>query len=781
MKIGILGLLFLGVTQICSAQFSLRSGQSVTVACDNTEEKVVQTALQLFARDYETVFSAPATISVNHGGIIVGTVDKSPLIAATGVDISDLKSKNQAFLISVLPGGRLLVAGSDSHGTAYGIMELSRLIGVSPWEWWADVTPEKKEAFHLAVDYKMVQSPSVEYRGIFINDEDWGLMPWSSLNYEPWYKPGRIGPQTNERIFELLLRLRANTYWPAMHECSVPFFLTPGNREAAEKFGIYIGGSHCEPMACSTAGEWSRRGKGDYDYVKNSSSVCHFWEERLKEVSGQEILYTVGMRGVHDGQMQGAKTVEEQKAVLERVLKDQRDLLRKYVNKDVEAIPQVFIPYKEVLDIYRAGLEVPEDVTLMWCDDNYGYIKHFPTEVERTRKGGNGVYYHVSYWGRPHDYLWLGTFSPALLYQQMKEAYDCGIQKIWILNVGDIKPIEYQTELFLDMAWNIDQVIEEGVSGHLCNFLKREFGEAIGEDLLPVMMEHYRLSYIRKPEFMGNTREEEYHTNAYRIVKDMPWSRSYINKRLEDYQVISDKVEKLASRIQQDRQDAYFQLIKYPVQATAEMNKKMLYAQFARHGEMNWNKSDAAYDSIASLTRIYNIGIRNNGKWHRMMDHQPRRLPVFEPVDRSSVETPMLEDSPGLYKWNGAEYSAGDAVSCEGLGYEEKAVMLEKNKELSFDFGECPGDSVEVEIRLLPNHPIHGGQLRFSVSIDKKNAQTVSYETQGRSEEWKENVLRNQAIRRVVLPVKKRKNHNLTIKALDEGVVIDQIEMYQLN
>ena len=781
MKIGILGLLFLGVTQICSAQFSLRSGQSVTVACDNTEEKVVQTALQLFARDYETVFSAPATISVNHGGIIVGTVDKSPLIAATGVDISDLKSKNQAFLISVLPGGRLLVAGSDSHGTAYGIMELSRLIGVSPWEWWADVTPEKKEAFHLAADYKMVQSPSVEYRGIFINDEDWGLMPWSSLNYEPWYKPGRIGPQTNERIFELLLRLRANTYWPAMHECSVPFFLTPGNRDAAEKFGIYIGGSHCEPMACSTAGEWSRRGKGDYDYVKNSSSVCHFWEERLKEVSGQEILYTVGMRGVHDGQMQGAKTVEEQKAVLERVLKDQRDLLRKYVNKDVEAIPQVFIPYKEVLDIYRAGLEVPEDVTLMWCDDNYGYIKHFPTEVERTRKGGNGVYYHVSYWGRPHDYLWLGTFSPALLYQQMKEAYDCGIQKIWILNVGDIKPIEYQTELFLDMAWNIDQVIEEGVSGHLCNFLKREFGEAIGEDLLPVMMEHYRLSYIRKPEFMGNTREEEYHTNAYRIVKDMPWSRSYINKRLEDYQVISDKVEKLASRIQQDRQDAYFQLIKYPVQATAEMNKKMLYAQFARHGEMNWNKSDVAYDSIASLTRIYNIGIRNNGKWHRMMDHQPRRLPVFEPVDRSSVETPMLEDSPGLYKWNGAEYSAGDAVSCEGLGYEEKAVMLEKNKELSFDFGECPGDSVEVEIRLLPNHPIHGGQLRFSVSIDKKNAQTVSYETQGRSEEWKENVLRNQAIRRVVLPVKKRKNHNLTIKALDEGVVIDQIEMYQLN
>ena len=542
MKKVFLSLFLFLITQLCWAQFNLPSGKPVKVSCDNAEEKVVHTALDLLSRDCKAVLSASLLVDNEQGDIIIGTVGKSPLIAKTGADVSGLNGKKQAFLLTVLPDGKLLVAGSDQHGTAYGIMELSRLLGVSPWEWWADVIPGKKEFFQLAADYKTVQSPSVEYRGIFINDEDWGLMPWSSLNYEPWYKPGRIGPQTNERIFELLLRLRANTYWPAMHECSVPFFLTPGNREAAEKFGIYIGGSHCEPMACSTAGEWSRRGKGDYDYVKNSSSVCHFWEERLKEVSGQEILYTVGMRGVHDGQMQGAKTVEEQKAVLERVLKDQRDLLRKYVNKDVEAVPQVFIPYKEVLDVYRAGLEVPEDVTLMWCDDNYGYIKHFPTEAERARKGGNGVYYHVSYWGRPHDYLWLGTFSPALLYQQMKEAYERGIQKIWILNVGDIKPIEYQTELFLDMAWNIDQFTEGGVSDHLCNFLKREFGETTGEDLLPVMMEHYRLSYIRKPEFMGNTREEEYHTNAYRIVKDMPWSRSYINKRLEDYQVISDKV-----------------------------------------------------------------------------------------------------------------------------------------------------------------------------------------------------------------------------------------------
>ena len=268
-------------------------------------------------------------------------------------------------------------------------------------------------------------------------------MPWSSRTFEPSDIPGHIGPRTNAKIFELMLRLRANTYWPAMHECSVAFFMTDGNREVAERYGIYIGGSHCEPMACNAAGEWSRRGTGDYDYVNNSDNVYRCWEDRVKDVANQGILYTVGMRGVHDGAMNGAKTIEEQKDVLERVFHDQRKLLSEYVNRDITEVPQVFIPYKEVLDVYNAGLRVPEDVTLMWCDDNYGYIRHSPTEEERKRKGGNGVYYHVSYWGRPHDYLWLGTFSPYLLYQQMKQAYDKGIKDIWILNVGDIKPAEY--------------------------------------------------------------------------------------------------------------------------------------------------------------------------------------------------------------------------------------------------------------------------------------------------------------------------------------------------
>lgn len=777
MKKVFLSLLLLAASQVGRAQFSLSSNQPVTVACDPSEEKVVITALELLARDCQAVFSASLQQNQGHGNIVVGTAGRSSLLKDYMDEVVVLKDKKQAFVLEVLPDGKLLIAGSDSHGTAYGIMELSRLIGVSPWEWWADVTPKKKSTFRLAADYQTVQYPSVEYRGIFINDEDWGLMPWSSLNYEPWGKVGRIGPKTNERIFELLLRLRANTYWPAMHECTLPFFLTEGNREVAEKFGIYVGASHCEPMACNAAGEWKRRGKGEYDYVNNSGEVYRFWEDRVKEVAGQEILYTIGMRGVHDGQMQGAKTVQEQKAVLERVLADQRNLLRQYVNEDVTKVPQVFIPYKEVLDIYHAGLQVPEDVTLMWCDDNYGYIRHFPTPEERSRKGGNGIYYHVSYWGRPHDYLWLGTFSPALLFQQMKEAYDRGIQKMWVLNVGDIKPSEYQIELFLDMAWNIGQVAETGVAGHLGNFLKREFGEAAGAELLPVMQEHYRLAYIRKPEFMGHTRVEEYHTDAYRVVTDLPWSRAFIHKRLADYGMISDRAEQLTAQIDPERRDAYFQLVKYPVQAAAEMNKKMLYAQFARHGEMDWSKNDAAYDSIVSLTRIYNEGIHQTGKWRRMMDYQPRKLPVFERVERSVAESPLVEEVAYLYQWNGSECSEGNPVLCEGLGYEGKAVRLEKGKELTFCFEDCPADSVKVEIYLLPGHPVDGGKLRIVAAMDGKSSQPISYHTQGRSEEWKENVLRNQAVRKVTLPVRKGGNHRLVIKALDEGVVLDQVKI----
>lgn len=748
--------------------FIIEKGRNLTISYPVSSRPILMTAIDMLGCDLNNVFGNSIEVADNSSDIIVSI-------------LPEIAKEEQGFAMSVDNSGKLVIMGHDSHGAAYGIMELSRLIGVSPWEWWADATPQTKERFELPEGFSIKRSPAVKYRGIFINDEDWGLMPWSSKTFEPSDIPGHIGPKTNAKIFELMLRLRANTYWPAMHECSVPFFLVDGNREMAEKYGIYIGGSHCEPMACNAAGEWSRRGKGDYDYVNNSDAVYRFWKDRVKDVANQEILYTIGMRGVHDGAMNGAKTVEEQKAVLGRVFRDQRELLAKYVNDDVTKVPQVFIPYKEVLDIYNAGLEVPEDVTLMWCDDNYGYIRHFPTEAERNRKGGNGVYYHVSYWGRPHDYLWLGTFSPYLLYQQMKLAYDKGIRDIWILNVGDIKPAEYQIELFMDMAWSISEVAEQGPSAHLTGFLSREFGTEMAKKLLPVMNEHYRLAYIRKPEFMGNTREEEWGKDHFKIVKDLPWGLDSITKRNSEYQNLSDIVEYLWLQIPDNSKDTYYQLVKYPVQAAAQMNRKMFIAQKARHGLSDWSECETAFDSIAVLTEAYNHGFGNNGKWNLMMDCQPRRLPVFEKVKETIIETPMSNSPVPLVKWNGVD-ADGSYEKLEGLGYESGAIALRKYEPISFMIPElAKPDSLIIDIRLLPAHPIEDDGLIFSVKLDNEIiADSIHYETVGRSEEWKENVLRNQAIRHVRV-ANDRQKHKLTIIPKTEGVILDQLIIFRNN
>ena len=366
--------------------------------------------------------------------------------------------------------------------------------------------------------------------------------------------------------------------------------------------------------------------------------------------------------------------------------------------------------------------------------------------------------------------------SPSLIYQQRKLAYDQGIQKMWILNVGDIKPAEYQIELFMDMAWNLDKVSSEGVTVHLKHWLERELGTSCAKAVLPVMQEHYRLAHIRKPELMRNTREEE-NNPIYRVVKDLPWSEREINERLNAYDELSETVEKAASKVPVDRQSAYFELVKYPVQAAAQMNRKLLYAQLARHDKVDWEKSDAAYDSIAALTQHYNS--LENGKWNRMMDFKPRKLPVFNRVERKAAAAPMIADRKAACQWNGADAKKGNAVVCEGLGYEGKAAEIRKGDALTFYFGNLKTDLLEVDIRLLPNHPVQGDKLRISVSLDGAEPEVIAYETEGRSEEWKENVLRNQAIRKIVLPVSGKKSHQLVIKALDEGVILDQIMLYE--
>lgn len=711
--------------------FVMRQGRDVTVYLEETGEPVSRTALEMLQGDVRRVLDARLVEVANpERAKVVATLDRT--LPREGFRLRERK-------------GRLLIEGADAHGLAYGLMEVSRRLGVSPWEWWADCLPvplPKGGRIRLASALPpsgIEECPAVAYRGIFINDEDWGILPWSG---------GVIGPETNERIFQLMLRLRANYYWPSMHEVSKPFFTIEGNREMAHRYGIYVGGSHCEPMATSPATEWRLRGVGDYNYVTNREAVLTFWRDRVEEVKGQDIVYTLGMRGVHDGSMQGVKTREDKLKYLQQVLNDQREMLAREVNADVTKIPQVFVPYKEVLDIYHAGLKVPDDVTLMWTDDNYGYIRHFPDEQERLRRGGNGLYYHVSYWGRPHDYLWLGTFSPELMRHQLSEAYRRGIRQMWILNVGDIKPAEYLVEDFLNMAWG-------DVRGAKCAircFYEREFGATLADTLTSMMADHYRLAFDRKPEHLGGTRTEEAdkaYWNTFRPVDG--WSKEDVEQRVADYQRLSDAVEALETQVPRGRKDAYFQLVKYPVQAAAQMNFKFLSPE----------RSAEAYDSIVALTHIYN----NNPRWKGIMDMAPRKLAVFGKV----TEPLVYPDARPVQR----VFDADTWLSVR-LGEERTFTFVPDSSVLSSSQGETVG---VFDIRLLPTHPVNGDRLTFSVSVDGGAPQTFDYQTYDRSEEWKQNVLRNYAQRLAMLPLTEGKEHTLTFKALSEGVYLRSIRL----
>jgi hypothetical protein len=778
-KILIITLLVLTLPCSVFADFVFRRGSNLGVNLQANEAEVVRTAMAMFGRDYHAVFNGKI-VTLGKIQLYIGTLGNGT-VAEKMLDqksINNLKAHVEGYILQV-KNNQLIVVGSDKRGTAYGILELSRRIGVSPWEWWADSQIEQQHALTLKNGFVLAY-PSVKMRGIFINDEDFGLNPWSAKTYEPAKISGQIGPKTHARIFELLLRLRANTFWAAMHEVSVAFYQIRGNKEMAAKYGIIMGASHCEPMMRNSNGEWKIDGKGEYDYVNNREQVLQFWQSRVNELKHSENVYTLGIRGVHDGKMQGANTLQEQKDAITNIFKDQRNMLASTLNSELEKVPQVFIPYKEVLDVYHMGLEVPDDVTLMWTDDNYGYIRHFPTAQERARKGGNGMYYHISYWGRPHDYLWLATTHPAQIYTQMKMAYQKGAKDLWILNVGDIKPGEYLTELFLDLAWNINAISDHkaGLNQHLQNWLAREFGAKNAVTLRTMMEEYYRLAYIRKPELMGNTRTEEKEPK-FKEIADLPFTVKEIRARLADYQRISNQVLAMSKTISVAKKDAWFQLIEYPVLAAAAMNNKILYGQLAKYDLAQWAQSDAAFDQIQKLTSRYNQ--LAGGKWKNMMNAKPRNLAVFMPVPKTKAVSFWPNVPTPIVVFNGTAYHQfeGNRPVTHGLGYESAAIELRKNSTVHYAFEAVDTDSIYIAVALAPNHPVDGKFIRYEISMDGGPTQIVEYHTTDRSEEWKINVLTNQAIRISKLKLNRlSKLHQIKIKALDEGVILDQLTIY---
>ena len=791
----------------------------VSFSTGTKTDPVVATAMAMFASDMEAVTGKRAKESKSSNATIILTqLDKAgkgtrkKLISA-GVPVERLDTLTDGFHISV-SGDKINVVGTNGRGTAYGLLELSRMAGVSPWIWWGDVTPIKKEKLTIDDGFSTTQGASVEFRGIFLNDEDWSLRPWSYGNFEE-SKFGTIGPKTNKEVSKLLMRLRANAVWPAMHTGTKAFFKDPENKIMADSCGIAVGTSHCEPLLRNNVDEWDVKERGNYNYITNRQAVQDYWIERLKEVKNSNggNMFTIGMRGIHDGSMEGVKTDEEKFNALQQVIDDQQQLISDYIG-DPSKQMQIFVPYKEVLQLYEMGLKVPDYVTLMWCDDNYGYITRLSDTEEQKRQGGGGVYYHLSYWGRPHDYLWLTTTQPGLIYNEMRTAYDHNVRKLWIVNVHDPKVAAYDMELFLDLAWDIDCVGGDALGTHLEKWLCTNFGDAAGKKLYPVMRKFYHLSGIRRPEFMGWNQVElnkQTFNRGLSPVSNTQFSFTEFgneaDRYMEDYLALANAVEEIESEISPELKDAYFAAIKYPVTAAANHAVKMLEAQRARSfangstlGDMFVNnakiyssvaKSQNAYQNIRKLTEHYNLKMRD-GKWNRSMNMRPRDLPVFaapnlptsltdsevkEWLGKSEKQPYPTLDTDGVIARNASSYDShtGNVKTIDMLGHSNRAVSLDKGSSVTYKFNVSDTDKFKtLTTALIPTQPNDNGDLRYSVSIDGGTPTIYSLKEPFRSERWKLNVLRGQALRTLELPHLAPGEHTVTITAIDPHIVIDQ-------
>ena len=614
--------------------------QTAAILYDASDAAVVKRAAELFAADVEAVTGRRPLVTSATGetgpAVIVGTVGGSALIRrlseAGKIDTAPLEGAWERYLIQTvanpLPGIRkaLVIAGSDRRGAAYGLFTLSELIGVSPWYWWADVPVKKHAALHVDAPPTYSQTPSVRYRGIFLNDEDWGLTPWASQTFEP--ERGNIGPRTYAKVCELLLRLKANYLAPAMHPVSTSFNQIPENKLVADTFAIVMGSTHCEPLLLNTASEWDTKTMGPWNYDKNKEGINRVLTQRVRENSPYENVYTLALRGLHDGAMSTTLPMHEKVRMLQQALLDQRRILAENIDRPVETVPQAFTPYKEVLEIYSNGLELPDDITIVWPDDNYGYMKRLSGVREQRRTGRSGVYYHVSYLGVPHSYLWFSTTPPSLMYEELRKAYDTTADRLWLVNCGDLKGSEMQVSLFLDMAWDIGRFTADNVVSYPARWLAGIFGEAYYDRLEAMTREHRRLAVPRKPEYLG----WGYHWNRFdhncEQLTDTDFSFTNYDeaqRRLEAYRQLGARAEALLHEIGDEARPAFYQLVYYPLRGAELMNRMTLGGQrnrwYARQGRAATNavrdEVQRCYDSLQVITRGYNSLL--GGKWNHMM------------------------------------------------------------------------------------------------------------------------------------------------------------------
>lgn len=546
--------------------------------------------------------------------VIIGTIGKSPLvdqlIREKKIDVSEIAGKWESFLIQVvrkpLPGveSALVICGSDQRGTIYGIYDLSEEIGVSPWYFWADVPPKHHDELFVKAGKFVQGPPAVKYRGIFLNDEAPDLTGWAKEKFGGY----NHGFYTN--VFELLLRLKANYLWPAMwNNCFNED--DPLNPKLAHEYGIVMGTSHVEPMMRADK-EWNRAGysASQWNYEKSPEELDAFWKGGIERNKSYENIITIAMRGKIDTAMSETANI----ALLEKIVAAQREIITDIYQTNAAAVPQLWALYKEVQEYYERGMRVPDDVTLLWCDDNWGNLRKLPADSERKRSGGAGIYYHFDYVGGPRNYKWVNTSPIARIWEQMNLAHEYGANQIWIVNVGHLQHVAFPTEFFLNLAWNPERWPKGKISEFTQLWAEREFGKEFAPQIADIVSQYTKFNARRKPELLE--------PDTFSLV-----DYQEADEVLADWKRIGANAGDICQKLPANERDAFFELVLYPVKACANLNELYIAAAknrlFAAQGRASANdyaeEAKKLFQADADLSDYYNHTLAG-GKWDHMMD-----------------------------------------------------------------------------------------------------------------------------------------------------------------
>lgn len=587
--------------------------------------------------------SLHAGVTVGQGnGVIIGLAS-SPAIAEllqkNHIATAPIAGKWETYGRAVIPAPwnpsekALLIFGSDTRGTIWGVIDLTREMGVSAWQWWADVKIQHVDRIAVDDALKYSRPPSVKYRGIFLNSD--GLTQWAKKTFQP--KLGGIGPETYARIFELMWRLKANTIWPAMSGQDIPFNAIPENYKVLQDYAIVRGTSHVEMLLRNNTHEWHPQSMGPYNWLTNRQRMIRYWKDAVEQWGQYDNLYTVGLRGADDFPMEGAKTPDAMASVISQAIAAQRRILTDVLHKPADRIPQLFTPYKEVLAAYDTGhMKLPSDITIDWPDDNFGYLMRVPDAEERARSGGSGVYYHLIFWGRPGATLWLASTDPSLMWEEMMKSYHFGSRRFWILNVGSIKPCEFLTQFFLELAFDANRFTNpSSVHDYLYQWVGSNFGKDHQGEITGILWQYYKLAFDRNPEFMAwsttfpETSPQPTQFNSVAFGDENA-------RRADAYRSIMAQAATLMKEMPASRKAAFYELVQYPVDIAGDLtlqqldlDKSVTYGyQHRASANLYADLADQEHKSLAAGTEEYDA--EENGKWSGIISNHPLDLPMYQ-------------------------------------------------------------------------------------------------------------------------------------------------------